>query len=84
MDDYNIDDIADLAEADVDIMGDPEIAEMGEELGIENINEDLDINDDIADLGNEDNFDFNDDAFANDDGFGAEDLGDAGDGDAGG
>eukprot|EP00344_Euplotes_crassus_P004001 CAMPEP_0197015704 /NCGR_PEP_ID=MMETSP1380-20130617/75298_1 /TAXON_ID=5936 /ORGANISM="Euplotes crassus, Strain CT5" /LENGTH=56 /DNA_ID=CAMNT_0042441835 /DNA_START=506 /DNA_END=672 /DNA_ORIENTATION=+ len=51
MDDYNIDDIADLAEADVDIMGDPEIAEMGEELGIENINEDLDINDDIADLG---------------------------------
>ncbi|CAI2373900.1 unnamed protein product [Moneuplotes crassus] len=48
MDDFNIDYIAYLAEANVDIMGDPEVAEMGEELVTEDINEGLDINNDIA------------------------------------
>lgn len=74
--DANIDDIADAAEADVDLMADNNLAEYGaQEMGIDDFNHDLGIEQDMVALQEEGNMDFNDDAMAADDGFGAGDLG---------
>jgi hypothetical protein len=55
-----LDDIADFAEADVDLMGEGNLAEYGgNDLGIKNFGEDLGINRDMADLGVDDGIDFN-------------------------
>ena len=77
--DLDIDDIADAAEADVDILGDANLADYGaEDMGIEDFAHDLDINEDVADLGNEGGFDYNADDFGGDADYDGFDAGDAG------
>lgn len=81
-DECGLDDIADFAEADADLMGDDLAEYGGEELGIDNLGEDLGINEDVAELGNDDGMDFNaedgGDMYADNGDYGGADVADGG------
>ena len=84
MQNINIDDVADCAQADIDLIGDINIAEYGiADLGIQNVVQDLNLNDYIANAQDNPvgNFDF--DAFADNNnynsfGYGHNDFNDFG------
>jgi hypothetical protein len=77
----HIDDMADCAAADTDLMGQQDLNDYGaQDLGIEDPGNDLGVHEDMADLQGDNGVDFNNDDFGGDDGYGANDLGNAYDG----
>ncbi len=59
-------------------MGDPDIAEAANDLGVNNMNDDLGINENLADLNEGNNYDFQADDFGGVQDFGADADGDLG------
>ena len=77
----HIDDMADWAGADTDLMGQTDLNDYGaQDLGIDDPGNDLGVHQDMADLQGDNGVDFNNDNFGGDDGYAANDLGNAYDG----
>ena len=76
--DIHIDDMADWAGADTDLMGHQDLGDYGaNDLGIDDPGNDLGIHEDMADLQGDNGVDFQNDDFGGNDGYDANDLGNA-------
>ena len=76
--DIHIDDMADCAGADTDLMGHQDLGDYGaNDLGIDDPGNDLGIHEDMADLQGDNGVDFQNDDFGGNDGYDANDLGNA-------